>query len=181
MGARFRLPRLGSHSFAPVKGDAHKRGLSGSLSDELYDCSAKETGNAAEPLAEDHSDATLAEDNGAPDPSDDAFEAANELARRWVAGDQDAKNKIRKIFATAGRDIEEVVADAKTTALMQTMEAVEPIDRMIMTAESRRNAVVREVDRHRAMLGLQFRRPSEQTHDAEYKVIEDGKAKDRTA
>lgn len=152
-----------------------------SLSDELYDCSAKETGNAAEPLAEDDSDATLAEDNSAPDPSDDAFEAANELARRWVAGDQDAKNKIRKIFATAGRDIEEVVADATTTALMQTMEAVEPIDRMIMTAESRRNAVVREVDRHRAMLGLQFRRPSEQIDDAEYKVIEDRKAKDRAA
>ena len=106
-----------------------------SLSDELYDCSAKKTGNAAEPLAEDDSDATLAKDNGAPDPSDDAFEAANELARRWVAGDRDAKNKIRKIFATAGRDIEEVVAEAKTTALMDTMEAVEPIDRKIMTAE----------------------------------------------
>jgi hypothetical protein len=152
-----------------------------SLSDELCRCSAKETGNAVEPLAEDDSDATLAEDNGAPDPSDDEFEAASELARRWVAGDRDAKNEIRKIFATAGRDIEEVVDDAMTTALMQTMEDVERVDRKIMTAESRRNAVVREVDRHRAMLGLQFRRPTEQIHDAEYKVIEDGKAKDGTA
>ncbi|MGA8614584.1 MAG: hypothetical protein WB760_23495 [Xanthobacteraceae bacterium] len=149
-----------------------------SLSDELYRCSAKETGNAAESLAEDDSDATLAKDNGAPDPLDDEFEA---LARRWVAGDRDAKNKIRKIFATAGRNIEEEVDDAMTTALMQTMENVERIDRMIMTAESRRNAVVREVDRHRAMLGLQFRRPSEPIHDAEYKVIEDGKAKDKAA
>jgi hypothetical protein len=157
------------------------------LKDELYACFLKEAEDAAEPPVEDDSDTTLTEDNVEPDRSDDEVEvdpeeqAAYELARRWVAGDQGAKNKMRKIFATAGRDIEEVVADVTATAAMNTMEDVEWIDRMIMTAESRRNAVVREVDRHRAMLGLQFRRTSEQIHGAEYKVIEDRKAKDKAA
>jgi hypothetical protein len=122
------------------------------LKDELYDCSVKETEDVAEPEEKNDSDATLAEGNVEPDPSEDEVkadpeeQAASELARRWVAGDQ---------------------------------EDVDRVDRKIMTAESRRNAVVREVDRHRAMLGLQFRRPSEQIHDAEYKVIEDGKAKEK--
>jgi hypothetical protein len=151
---------------------------------ELYGCAVKEGEDAAEPRVEDDSDVTLTEDDVEPDRSDDEVEvdpeeqAAYELARRWVAGDQGAKNKIRKIFATAGRDIEEVVADVTAAAFLNTLEDVERIDRIIMTAESRRNAVVREVDRHRAMLGLQFGRPSEQIHGAEYKVVEDRKAKD---
>jgi len=153
------------------------------LKDELHGCSVKETEDVAESQEEDDSDATLAEDNVEPDSSggeaDTEEQAASELARRWLAGDQSATNKIRKIFATAGRDIEEVVADVKTTALMSTIEDVDWVDRKIMTAESCRNAVVREVDRHRAMLGLQLRRPSEQIHDAEYKVIEDRKTKDK--
>jgi hypothetical protein len=147
------------------------------LKDEILRCSVKEAEDTAAPPFEDDSDAILGE--GGRDRSEDEVEAdreeqaADDLARRWVAGDQGATNKLQKIFATAGRDFEEVIADVVEMAFLTTMKEVEAIDRMIMTAESRRNAAVREIDRHRAMLGLQFRRTSEQIHDAEFKVVED--------
>jgi hypothetical protein len=154
------------------------------LKDEILRCSVKEAEDAAGRPFEDDSDGILTEGDIETDRSDEDAEAdraANELAGRWIAGDQGAKSEMRKIFATAGRDVEEVIADVMEMAFLNTMKDVEVIDRMIMTAESRRNAAVREIDRHRAMLGLQLRRPSEQIHDAEFKVVEDEKAKREVA
>jgi len=152
------------------------------LKNEILRCFVKEAEEDADEVpVEDDSDATLAESDIEPDRSEDEAEAdrqeqaANELAGRWMAGDQDAKNEMQKIFAAIGRDFEEVIADVMEMAFLNTMEDVELIDRKMMTEESRRNAVVREVDRHRAVLGLQLRRTSEQIHEAEYKVIEDKK------
>jgi hypothetical protein len=132
------------------------------LEHEILGCSEKETEDAAELPAENDCDAILEQ-------------AANELARRWIAGDQGAKNEMQKIFAAAGRNLEEVLADVMETAIINTIQDAEWIDRRIMTEEARRNAVVRELDRHRAMLSLQFRRTPERVHDADYKVIEDQK------
>jgi hypothetical protein len=131
------------------------------LKNEILHCTRKE----AEDIEADWS-----QDEFEADPEE---QAANELARRWIAGDESAKNEMRKIFAKAGRDVEEVIADVTVMAFQNTMKDVEAFDRMIMIAESRRNAAVREMDRHRAMLSLQSRRTSEQIHDAEFKVIED--------
>ncbi len=157
------------------------------LKDEICRCAMKEAEDTADSSFEDDSSALLAEGDIEPDRSeiegevDRKEQAANGLARRWRAGDLGAKNKLRKIFAAAGRDIEEVIADVLATAVINTMQDAEWIDRKIMTEESRRNGVVRELDRHRAIVGFQLRRPSEQIHDAEYKVIEDAKIKDRRA
>ena len=150
------------------------------LKNEILRCFVKEAEEDADEVpVEDDSDATLAESDIESDRSEDEVDrqeqAANELAGRWMAGDQDVKNEMQKIFAAIGRDFDEVIADVMEMAFLNTMEDVEPIDRKMMTEESRRNAVVREVDRHRAVLGLQLRRTSEQIHDAEYKVIEDKK------
>jgi hypothetical protein len=55
--------------------------------------------------------------------------------------------------ATAGIGLEGVVAQG----LCIELDFLERIDRMIMAAEARRNAALREIDRHRATLGRQLR------------------------
>jgi hypothetical protein len=51
---------------------------------------------------------------------------------------------------------------------------VERIDRMIMTAEARRNATLREIDRHRETLGRRLRQAvvEAEAQDASFEVVE---------
>jgi hypothetical protein len=73
-----------------------------------------------------------------------------------------------QLLASAGLTMDEVMAQA----LSIKIDDVERIDRMIMTAEARRNAALRELDRHRATLGRQLRRLAQEAEDAEFEVIE---------
>lgn len=58
-------------------------------------------------------------------------------------------------------------------ALALRLDDIERIDRMIMAAEARRDATLREIDRHRAGFGQKLRRVVEQVEDADYRLIED--------
>jgi hypothetical protein len=51
-------------------------------------------------------------------------------------------------------------------------ENFERIDRMCMTAEARRDAALREIDRHREGFGQRLRRAINHVEDAEFRVIE---------
>ena len=42
---------------------------------------------------------------------------------------------------------------------------------MIMSAETRRHVALREIDRHRAVLGERLRRATQDIEDADFKVI----------
>jgi len=55
---------------------------------------------------------------------------------------------------------------AQTLALK--LDQVERIDRMIMGAEARRNAVLREVDRHRTSLAQVLRQAANNVEDAQF-------------
>jgi hypothetical protein len=57
-------------------------------------------------------------------------------------------------------------------ALANRIDDVERIDRMIMLAETRRNASLREVERHRASLAQSLRRTIENVEEAEIQVVE---------
>jgi hypothetical protein len=52
------------------------------------------------------------------------------------------------------------------------LDDIDRIDRMIANAEGRRNAILREVDRHRTIWGQNVRRAVQQIEAAEIKVIE---------
>lgn len=79
---------------------------------------------------------------------------ADVLRRDWARRDAKAIEKVDKLLASAGLTIDAVIA--QTLALK--LDQVERIDRMIMNAEARRNAVLREVDRHRASVAQALRR-----------------------
>jgi hypothetical protein len=61
---------------------------------------------------------------------------------------------------------------ALARALTFRLDEVERIDRMLASAEARRNAVLREIERHRSTLGQELRRMVTDAEDAEFEVIE---------
>ena len=67
---------------------------------------------------------------------------------------------------------------AQTLALK--IDQIERIDRMTMTAKVRRNAVLREIDRHRASLAQALRRASKEIEDAQFEVVEAEQIADRS-
>jgi hypothetical protein len=78
---------------------------------------------------------------------------ADGLARSWAAREPGALAAVEEQLATAGIGLEGVVAQG----LCFRLGFIERIERMIMAAEARRNAALREIDRHRATLGRQLR------------------------
>jgi hypothetical protein len=56
-------------------------------------------------------------------------------------------------------------------ALRKKFDDIERIDRLTTVAETRRNAMLREIDRHRAVLGETLRRQVQEV-EGEFEVIE---------
>ena len=71
--------------------------------------------------------------------------------------------KAEAVLASAGLSSEAVTA--QTLALK--IDIVERIDRMMATAEARRNSVLREIERHRASFARTLRRAVQDVEDAE--------------
>jgi len=58
--------------------------------------------------------------------------------------------------------------------LAKNLEPVERFDRMIASAETRRNNTLHEIERHRAGLGAAFRSATTEVEDAEFTELETG-------
>jgi hypothetical protein len=102
---------------------------------------------------------------------------APNLAEAWAARQRSAIKRVDKLLASAGLTMDAVMAQA----LSLKLDDIERIDRMIATAEGRRNAILREVDRHRTTWGQHLRRTVQQIEAAEIKVIGTKPAKKETA
>jgi hypothetical protein len=89
------------------------------------------------------------------------------LGEKWAAGDG-ARSKVNVILAKAGLTIDE--ATAKT--LESKIDVFERIDRMLASAEARRNNALREIDRHRDAAGAAVRRAIDEVEDVEFRDIE---------
>ena len=97
---------------------------------------------------------------------------ARELGEKWAAGDKDARKEIDAALAKAGLTIDH--AAAKT--MESKLDSFERLDRMLASAEARRNNALREIDRHRDALGGGVRRSIEEIEDAEFRDVETGEA-----
>src|SRR5258708_39147170 len=97
---------------------------------------------------------------------------ADGLARSWAARAPGAVAAVEEHLVTAGIGLEGVVAQG----LCIQLHNVERIDRMIMAAEARRNAALREIDRHRATLGRQLRQVVLEAEAQEVGFAEEGAA-----
>ena len=96
------------------------------------------------------------------------YDKAHELATRWAIGVPDAIKSVDQLLASANLTVEAIVANT----LSLKIDEIERIDRMIMTAEARRNDIYREIDRHRTALASAAQRAVQDIEDAEFKVVE---------
>jgi hypothetical protein len=90
------------------------------------------------------------------------------IARKYLRGEPKAVAVVNKLLAKLRTHVEAITAEELTDKL----DAIAQIDRLIEIAESRRNAMLREIDRRRALLAQRLRRSIQEVEDAEYQVVE---------
>ena len=90
--------------------------------------------------------------------------AARELSERWARREEEAVEEVNACLAEAGLTMDAVMAQTFAAKL----DEIERVDRMIASAEARRNLVLREVERHRDTFAAILRRAAEQAEDAEF-------------
>ena len=100
------------------------------------------------------------------------YPQAGALSEKFAAGDESARQKVDSILTKAGLTIQE--ATAKT--LDSKLDSFERLDRMLASAEARRNNALREIDRHRDALGGGVRRSIEEIEDGDFRDVETGEA-----
>lgn len=94
--------------------------------------------------------------------------SAYKLAKKWAAGDPAAVDRVSKILASKNVTMERIMADA----LMENLDTIERVDRLITIAEGRRNSILREIDRRRAALAENLRAIANDVEDAEFEVVD---------
>jgi hypothetical protein len=88
-------------------------------------------------------------------------------ARSWGARSQEAVEEVESLLRTAGLGMDAVMARTLSVRIAD----IERIDRMAMAAEARRNAVLHEIDRHRAAFARRVQGAIGELQETELKVI----------
>jgi hypothetical protein len=102
---------------------------------------------------------------------------AKELVQEYVRREPDAVTLVHELLTDAGVSRDRFMANA----LVQKLDDIERIDRLITTAESRRDASLREIERRRVFLGETLRRSVQEIEDGEFEVIEPTPAEGKNA
>ncbi len=92
------------------------------------------------------------------------------LSGSWAAGDDRARKTVDAILANAGLTLDEVTAKTFESKI----DVFERIERMLASAEARRNNALREIDRHRDAAGAAVRRAIDEVQDVEFRDVETG-------
>ena len=69
----------------------------------------------------------------------------------------------------------------ESRSLADCIDHVERIERLAMAAEARRNAALREIERHRSSFAQSLRRTIDDVEDAEFKLVESTNSKSNTS
>ncbi len=100
--------------------------------------------------------------------ADEAERAPEALASRWAAGDPEAIKRVDELVAAAGSSIDHVQAQAVAGIL----DKVEGFNPLMSSAQWRRDALVREIDRRRHAQFAQKAREELRKLDAEDVAVE---------
>jgi hypothetical protein len=93
---------------------------------------------------------------------------AETLAEGWAARKSDVVDEVNKTLTSAGLSTDSILAQTFSLKLND----IERIEHMTALEEARRNATLREIDRHRQTLGQKLRRAAQQLEDGQFRVIE---------
>lgn len=105
------------------------------------------------------------------------YGAADRLGERWASGEKGARAEVAAAIQKAQLSIEDVTADA----LESKIDTFERVDRMLASAEARRNNALREIDRHREALGAAMRHAINEVQDAQFRDVETGEESEGSA
>jgi len=89
------------------------------------------------------------------------------LVKKWATRNPAAIDRVNKLMASANLKMDIVMAKA----LVAEFDHIERIDRLATIAEGRRNAVLREIDRHRATFARAMRDTVRDVEDAEFRIV----------
>jgi hypothetical protein len=98
---------------------------------------------------------------------------AGELLQEYGRRDSETVRLVDGLLTAAGASIDFFMADA----FIEQLEYIERIDRLATIAEDRRNALLAEIERRRAIFGTALRRSVQEIEDGEFRVIESKPAK----
>ena len=93
---------------------------------------------------------------------------AETLAEGWFARKSDVIEEVNKTLASAELSTDSILAQTFSLKLND----IERIEHMTALEEARRNATLREIERHRQTLGQTLRRAAQQLEDGQFRVIE---------
>jgi hypothetical protein len=94
-------------------------------------------------------------------------DSTRDLSDRYAHGDVAAVKEVNGRLDKAGLTIESIMAQT----LVNNLDSVERIDRMLASAEARRDAALRELDRHRAVFSAAVRDATSEIDDADFAEI----------
>ena len=90
------------------------------------------------------------------------------MAKGWMARKDYGLKAVEDLFASSGATMEMVTA----RTLVARLDEFGRIDRLMASAEARRDSALHEVERHRSLLGPLLRKATEEVIDAEFEVID---------
>jgi hypothetical protein len=93
---------------------------------------------------------------------------AETLAEGWAARKPNVVEEVNKTLASAGLSADSILAQTFSVKL----DEIERIEQMAAVAEARRDATLREIDRHRQTLGQKLRRAAQELDDGQCRLIE---------
>ena len=93
--------------------------------------------------------------------------AKKDLSKRWARREPQALKEVENCLASAGIGIDFVMAQT----LAVKLDPIERIDRLLASVETRRNAALREIGRHRATMATTLRLAFQEAEDAEFKEV----------
>jgi hypothetical protein len=105
------------------------------------------------------------------------------LARAYARREPDAIKEVNETLAARNCTMDDLMTNALADRFSgdKLLTTIERIDRLTLVAETRRNASLREIDRHRAVFGEALRRNLQEVEDGEFKVIESASAEGKSA
>ena len=92
------------------------------------------------------------------------------FGQAWASGKVGKRQEFTEMLKKADLTMDDVMAEA----LAEVINSFERFDRMLASAEARRNNALREIDRHREALGDAIRRAVDEVEDAEFRDVETG-------
>jgi hypothetical protein len=95
------------------------------------------------------------------------FSESSDLALQWAMRDPKSVKQADDHLKAIGQTLEA----ATSLTFAENIETIERMDRMVMNAEARRNAALREIERHRSTLGQAMRQASDEVVEAEFEDV----------